>query len=196
MKQLFHVLITMVVSACADDTPGSELGNLKADVDAGTPIPESQPLGVGKPTIAVLPLVQDGIPYSGPPDTVELVTDWISGNDTSMCPNGAGHWCAQVTLTHFYSVPKPNVYVQITKIHDGKGVPVSGQNASNSDASPYAFLDGSRGLWGYGALIPPSTQSSRVWEFPDKGEPYPTYTIRVVSIGQSGGSPAQGDTDL
>jgi len=132
------------------------------------------------PSISVLALAQDGVPGSGPANTVELVTDWVDESGAA-CPHGAGHWCAQVTAMHFYPTTLPNVYAQITAITDDFGTPLPGWEGSNS-SSGFGLYNGN-GLWLHSASLAPGVGASALWEF--KYGPVgadPTYWIRVVSV--------------
>jgi hypothetical protein len=127
-------------------------------------------------------LSQDGTPGSGPPNTVELVTNSIGYN--SACPGGQGNtWCANVTLRHFFTRPLSNVFVQMTKIS------LANRNAINSNQPEYG-LDATKGLWKYtapaaktpGVLgLAPHNEASRDWVFNYPDDSGYSIELRVVA---------------
>jgi hypothetical protein len=122
-----------------------------------------------------LNIVQDGVPGSGPAQTVELVNistdDLYPGEDT---------FTAVVDLRHFFARSFANVYVQITAETDANGNPTTAYDAQNSDSGAAIGLSTAHGLWQYTATgAPPGvlTQSpfnvgEREWIFnnPDDGD--------------------------
>jgi hypothetical protein len=145
--------------------------------------------GSSPQSLTNLPLVQDGMPGSGPANTVELVTN-TTGYD-SQCPAGfqSNTWCANVTLEHFFGRSISNAFVQVTSITDLAGIPISGHGAVNSDA-PQLGLDSSQGLWQYtapgsttaGVLgQSPDNKGSRDWVFANPDDADTLVTFRVVA---------------
>lgn len=98
-------------------------------------------------------LQSDEVTGSGAPDSVELVTDDASWENTfgtgatATCPADA--ICADVTLNSFWSKTLNFTYTQITSIVDANGDAVSGHAALNSDTPSNTGLDASLGLWLY-----------------------------------------------
>ncbi|APR85422.1 bacillopeptidase F [Minicystis rosea] len=109
-------------------------------------------------------LQSDDTSGSGPADSVELVTDDASWEDTfgtaasSTCPANA--ICADVTLNSFWSKTLNFTYAQITSIVDSNGDPVGAHAALNSDAPSNTGLDASLGLWLYQSAAIDATHGS------------------------------------
>lgn len=140
--------------------------------------------GVLRPqSIDDLTLSQDGVEGSGPPNTVELVTNSYNAG-AGNCPSGAGGtWCANVTLRHFYTRPISNAFVQVTSID------LANHAAINSDGSEFG-LDDTKGLWKYtapAATTPgvlgtsPNNDGTRDWEFNDPDGVDANIQLRVVA---------------
>jgi hypothetical protein len=129
--------------------------------------------GLSPQNESTIPIVQNGVPDSGPADTVELVTNSV-GTDAE-CPTGyqTNSFCGNVTLRHFYPMGLSAAYVQVTAINDDSGNPLSGHSAMNSDASAFG-LDNSLGLWEHTAPgmpfngmldVSPNNAGTRDWVF-------------------------------
>ncbi|MFT3775552.1 MAG: hypothetical protein QM820_60160 [Minicystis sp.] len=98
-------------------------------------------------------LQSDDVSGSGPADSVELVTDDTTIEDTfgtgatSTCPADA--ICADVTLNSFWTKTLNFTYAQITSIVDANGDALANHAAVNSDGANNTGLDSSLGLWLY-----------------------------------------------
>jgi hypothetical protein len=107
--------------------------------------------------------VQDGVPGSGPPDSVELVTT-ATRSGAAGCGGVPESFCGDVTLRSFYSVSLPSVYVEITSM-----TPPTGNESYDSDGAPTGSgLSEIFGLWSYGDLTAAGTggdNASRTWQF-------------------------------
>jgi hypothetical protein len=150
--------------------------------------PRGEP-GSTPESLTDIDVVQDGIPGSGPANTVDLVTNTI-GYDTE-CPAGlqSHSWCANVTLEQFFSRSLSNAFVQVTSITDLAGIPLSGHGALNSDALQLG-LDNSLGLWKYttpSSTTPgvlgqsPNNTGSRDWVFANPDDADTRITFRVLA---------------
>lgn len=92
-----------------------------------------------------LPIIQDGVAGSGPPNTVELVTT----SYTDQYPT-TQTVTAVVDLRHFYGRTFSNVYTYVSGITDANGVALSNHDGINSDPSQFG-LSNAHGLWQYTA---------------------------------------------
>jgi hypothetical protein len=145
--------------------------------------------GASPESLTDLDVVQDGIPGSGPVNTVDLVTNTI-GYD-SECPAGfqSNAWCANVTLEQFFRRSLSNVFVQVTSVTDLAGAPLSGHGGINNDAGQLG-LDASQGLWKYttpSSTTPgvlgqsPNNTGSRDWVFANPDDADTIITFRVLA---------------
>ena len=125
--------------------------------------------------LCALNIVQDGVPGSGPADSVELVTDSTALDGA--CASGAFGpvFCGSVTIRSFYTTAKNNVVAQITTL-----VPSTGYSVMNSDSIP--GVPSGLGLWDYGNLngAPgPGNSATREWDFARGGASF-TFQGRVT----------------
>jgi hypothetical protein len=151
--------------------------------------------GLSPESLSDLDIVQDGVPGSGPANTVDLVTNSI-GFDQE-CPAGfqSNTWCANVTLEQFFSRSIRNTFVQITSVTDVNGVPLPDHGAVGGDASQLG-LGNALGLWQYTtpkATTPgvlgrsPDNAGTRDWIFANPDNADTLISIRVVaSLAYSG----------
>lgn len=121
--------------------------------------------------LAVIPVVQDGVPGSGPADTVELVTAGAATTE-----NGCGaDWSLDGTVdlrSFFAASALRGVYVEITRIDTGR-------EACNS-APATGGLSDQYGLFSYGDLAPLGVATA-LWRFRLPTTAPFTFTGRVVA---------------
>lgn len=155
------------VPAAPAPRPGTDLGAFVADVDvqAGTvtvtPLPggdaAAQALSVSGALVPI-PVVQDGVPLQGPPDTVELRT-LSTATVPDGCGPGAPSFEAAVRMESFYAghaLLRPHLEIQqLTPLgHEScAGVP-----------SPEAGVTDDSGLFPY-PDIPPLGGATATWSF-------------------------------
>ncbi len=125
--------------------------------------------------LCALNIVQDGVPGSGPADSVELVTDSTALDGA--CATGAFGpvFCGTVTIRSFYTAAKNNVVAQITTL-----VPSTGYAVTNSDS--IAGVPSGLGVWDYGNLAAapgPGNSATREWDFARGGASF-TFQGRVT----------------
>jgi hypothetical protein len=123
--------------------------------------------------LSPVPVVQDGVPLSGPPNTVELVTTFVGFNQVCGVANS---FCADVTMRSFYGEPLPNSFVQLTNI-----IPFAGHAPLNSDP-PFHGFENTFGLWVYGDLPANGGAATKRWTFANDGT---NFRIRGQAIAGS-----------
>ena len=124
-----------------------------------------------------LNIVQDGVPASGPADSIEMVTIF-EGLDAE-CDGFVGTplYCGVVTVRSFYGAPQNDVFAQILTL-----APSTAVSVANGDVVP----GGSSGLgsWSYGDLgglaSAPANAATHSWVFARTGINF-TFTGRVVA---------------
>ena len=128
-------------------------------------------------------ILQDGVPGSGPPDTVELVTNNIRLNDLCDPTAGVAQFCADVKIQSFYqNVTLARTYAQFTSI-----TPLLGHSVRNSDIGvPAEGLASGLGIISYGDIGPagsttPADFSEKTWIFNSDGTNF-TFTGRVLAL--------------
>jgi hypothetical protein len=156
---------------------------------------------LGPESVDALPIVSDSVAGSGPASTVELVTETNATTHNQVdynanCPGytGAGIFCANVTLRHFYAQNLNNTFVQVTAITDATtGADVSSNHAAtNSDMAPSwpgNAIDGSKGLWKYTATgaqlgslgMAPDNAGLRTWVFNNPDNANTNILLRVFA---------------
>jgi hypothetical protein len=130
-----------------------------------------------------LPILNNGVEGSGPANSVELVTNSITGDQPT--------WTANVTLRHFYARSFANVFIQIPLIMDTSRNPLDNHDATNSDASEFG-VSNAHGLWQYTASgaaagvlgASPYNDATRDWTFanPDEADTL----IQIIAYGSLG----------
>ncbi len=137
-----------------------------------------------------LNVIQDLTPGSGPPGTVELVTNSV-GFD-SQCPTGykSHSFCGNVTLRHFYTGILSNAFVQVLSVtNPTTGADMIDHGGTNGDPSEFG-LDATRGLWKYtssassspGVLAEsPYNSGTRDWVFSNPDDADITIRMRIVA---------------
>jgi hypothetical protein len=104
--------------------------------------------GLGPQSIDEATITQDGVPNSGPADTLELVNNGSPGTNGS-CPIGfqSNTFCGNITMRSFYAGRSlNNAYLQVTKVANTSDVDLSGHSGVNSDGS-FGTLSNTLGLW-------------------------------------------------
>ena len=128
-------------------------------------------------------IIQDGVPGSGPDESVELVTNNIRLNDACDPTAGVAQFCADVTIRSFYtSLTLGRTYAQFTSI-----TPLLGHTIRNSDAGVASEgLTSGLGIINYGDIAPRTSTtapnfSERTWIFNSDGTDF-TFTGRVLAL--------------
>ena len=128
-------------------------------------------------------IIQDGVPGSGPDESVELVTNNIRLNDACDPSAGVAQFCADVTIRSFYtSLTLGRTYAQFTSI-----TPLLGHTIRNSDSGVAAEgLTSGLGIINYGDIAPRTSTSApsfaeRTWIFNSDGTDF-TFTGRVLAL--------------
>jgi cysteine-rich repeat protein len=127
--------------------------------------------------LCTLSIVQDGLPDSGPPNSIELVTS-STGLDAA-CDGylASPLFCGAVTVRSFYAGPQSQVFAQILSLS-----PSTGFGVQNGDVVPGA--SSGLGSWAYGdfggSAAAPANASLRNWVFARSGGNF-TFTGRVVA---------------
>ena len=125
--------------------------------------------------LCALTIIQDGVPGSGPADSLELVTD-STGLDAACTGYAASPiFCGDVTIRSFYTAAKNDLYAQITTL-----VPSTGYAVQNGDSIPGA--SSGLGSFSYGNLTAapgPGNSATRPWVFARAGGNF-TFQGRVV----------------
>lgn len=203
-----HVLaVSLLVAACRSggDSPpprrtvtstftgvvdaGAGTVTIRADGPAAAP-------GGALASLVEIPVVQDGVPDQGPPDTAELVTV-----GTASVPLGCGAvdgFEGAIRLRSFHAgAVLTNAHVEITSLTP------TGREACNSAAPPFPEVSDALGLWDYGTLGRAGAgfdAAQRTWRFrvPDQtrfvfrgrvvadlvtADPNPPTTIAVPGAG-------------
>lgn len=129
--------------------------------------------------LCVLSIVQDGVPGSGPANTLELVTESQARNGACPAPyDTVPSLCANVTLRSFYADrTRTDVYVRINSLTTPLANPVL-----NSAASTPGLPSG-LGIFSYGNLGlagSPEAAASRDWVFQTTGASF-SFTGSVVT---------------
>ncbi len=127
--------------------------------------------------LCTLTIVQDGVPGSGPADSLELVTA-STGLDAA-CDGylASPLFCGAVTVRSFYASPQTQVFAQILAL-----APSTGFSVQNGDLVPGA--SSGLGSWAYGdlgdAAATPANAGVRNWVFARSGGNF-TFTGRLVA---------------
>ncbi len=151
-------------------------------IDAVTPAAEPVEgfgLMAREQQLCILNIVQDGIPGSGPVNTIELVTESQARNGACPAPyDTVPSLCANVTLRSFYSDrTRTDVYVRLNSLTTPLANPVLNSAASSPG------LPSGLGIWSYGNLglaASPEAASSRDWVFQTTGASF-SFTGSVVT---------------
>jgi hypothetical protein len=147
------------------------------------PIERASP-GLDTQSMDSLNLVQDDVPGSGLPTTVELITNSVGYNAECPAPYQTNTFCGNVTLQSFYGRSLSNVFVQATSI-----TPPTGHNGLNKDSSEFG-LDDTYGLWKYTSPAAstegvvgqsPHNTGTRDWVFANPDNAETSIVLRVVS---------------
>ena len=120
-------------------------------------------------------IVQDGVPGSGPANSIELVTESTGYNEECLGYFASPLFCGEVTVRSFYTTFKPQVFAQILT-----QAPSTGYSVQNGDVIPGS--SSGLGSWAYGDLAAapgPGNGSTRPWVFANAGGRF-TFTGRVV----------------
>lgn len=163
--------------------PGAGIGTFVVDVDVGrgtltvTPLPggalEAAALAFSGDLVPV-PVVQDGVPLQGPPDTVELRT-LSSATVPDGCGPGAPSFEAAVRMESFYAghaLLRPHLeVVQLTPV---------GFESCGGVPSPQADVTDTNGLFAY-ADIPPLGGATATWNFRLGGATSFRFVARVLA---------------
>jgi hypothetical protein len=177
MKQVtpvwWWVVVSLALAAC-DRSPRAEaparrervLATFVANVDAETRTLTIRPdaPALASSAIAEVPCVQDGTPGSGPPDTVELVTEGVPGLVADGCGGLALSYEAPVRLRSFFaSSVIRNAHVEIT------GMSETGfEGCGSAYPVPDPTMTRAFGLFAYGTLGPagsPTDSAIASWRF-------------------------------
>jgi hypothetical protein len=122
---------------------------------------------------AELPVVQDGVPGAGPPDTVELVTE-RAALVAKACGTVDG-FEGDIRLRSFFEgYELRDVYVVIDRITP------TGREACNS-APPVNGLSAQNGLFSYGTLVGAGASAIATWRFKVPDATQFTFTGRVIA---------------
>lgn len=151
-------------------------------IDAVTPAAEPVEgfgLMAREQQLCILNIVQDGIPGSGPVNTIELVTESQARNGACAAPyDTVPSLCASVTLRSFYTDrTRTDVYVRINSLTTPLANPVL-----NSAVSTPGLPSG-LGIFSYGNLGlagSPEAAASRDWVFQTTGASF-SFTGSVVT---------------
>jgi hypothetical protein len=179
---LLLALAACWVAGCTEPSvPGTPapapvvLGEFTGRVDAATgALVFEQAPGTARQGLEVLPVVQDGVPDSGPPDTLELVTESTAAD---MACGGLNRFCGEVTLRSFFTGRLSDVYVELTSLSDPTSVSVL-----NSDSvPPGGEVSAQYGLWAYGNLAAAGGSARRPWVF-RTGSGNFTFRGRVMGV--------------
>lgn len=196
------VLLLVGCAARDDEDPGAPRGTVVRDAVARVS-PRARAIefsrrasrapGLSPASIDSLTLAQDGVPGSGPGETVELVTnsvaDTLLGETCPGVPPGGKAFCGNVTLSHFFPRTLSNTFVQVTSVSDAAHAPLAGHQAINSDPAALG-LDASFGLWKYTAAssaspgvlgIAPDNGGSRDWVFANPDDADTWIGLRIVA---------------
>ena len=120
-------------------------------------------------------IIQDGVPGSGPADSIELVTESTGYNEECFGYFASPLFCGDVTVRSFYTTLKPQVFAQILT-----QAPSTGYSVQNGDVIPGS--SSGLGSWAYGDLTgapDPGNANTRPWVFANAGGRF-TFTGRVV----------------
>jgi hypothetical protein len=90
-------------------------------------------------------IIQDGVPGSGPADSIELVTESTGYNEECFGYFASPLFCGDVTVRSFYATVKPQVFAQILT-----QAPSTGYSVQNGDVIPGS--SSGLGSWAYGDL--------------------------------------------
>jgi hypothetical protein len=166
MRKLYTVL-ALVAAGCTPPDSGEtvNLGNFEAQIDEGGQLmfrrldAKGAPIGEFAAGLTMIPDVQDGVPGSGPNDTVELVTNSVA-QGISGCGR-ANSYCASVTMRSFYMTQHlQTVWVEMTS-----QTPTTGYTAYNSSPGAPAGVVTTFGDWSYGTLPSYKSTSTVTWGF-------------------------------
>jgi hypothetical protein len=151
-------------------------------IDAVTPAAEPV-AGFGlmarEQQLCIMNIIQDGVPGSGPAESVELVTESQARNGACPAPyDTVPSLCANVTLRSFYTDrTRTDVYVRLNSLTTPLANPVL-----NSAVSTPGLPSG-LGIWSYGNLGlagTPAAAASRDWVFQTTGASF-SFTGSVVT---------------
>ncbi|MBI2373950.1 MAG: hypothetical protein HYV07_08130 [Deltaproteobacteria bacterium] len=157
------------IAACADSTSpkptqfrGGELVayelDVEVDVPHGTMTIRQAKDGQSASGLTSVSVVQDGVPGSGPPDTVEFVTE-LSSTDSDVC-GGPARFCGRVRLNSFHGMDLVEGHVEILNI-----IPATGHLLLGSSAPPPGLkLKTTFGVIRYGK-IPAGGSRAQTWTF-------------------------------
>jgi hypothetical protein len=191
MRALSTVLVALVAAGCTKakpdrtQAPGSPAGTRRVVATVEGVFDGSRlTFRPGSTTAAAaglveIPVVQDGNPGTNPPDTIELVTEWVDFGGTDACGPGVGSFDAWVTLRSFYAHRALlNPYFEIVRMTP------AGREACNSASPAPAGTTNQYGLFAYGAVDRLGTAGNAqgaLWRFrlPDMA-PF-VFTGRVVA---------------
>ena len=125
--------------------------------------------------LCALNIVQDGVPGSGPANSVELVTGSTGLDAACVGYLSSTVFCGDVTIRSFYTSPKSDVFAQITTL-----APSTGYAVQNGDVVPGA--SSGLGSFSYGNLTAapgPGNSATRPWVFARAGGNF-TFQGRVI----------------
>lgn len=152
------------------------------DVDAGTvTFAIAPPAGTASSALTTLPVVQDGTPWAGPPQTVELLTTAVRWPVENGCGPGVYALEADVAVSSFFASARlRNVHVELTSMTP------SGRESCNSSPAFEDHSDANGGLWSYGDLEPvgmepPPSTATVTWRLKLPTAANFTFTGRVVA---------------
>jgi len=163
-------LTLLLLGACAVDLPTPAPSSNRrgtafiADVD---PAAKKFDISVRGGSIALEPAVvdQDGVPFEGQAETIELYTESaVIDVDGSLC-GYASSFCTVVNVANFYSGPLGFVIAEINAIS-----PAAQHEGLNSDPPSFNLSD-QLGLWDYGSIATGSL-GQKTWVFGDDGTAY------------------------
>jgi hypothetical protein len=153
------VLITIASGGCSRSsrplvTPGSRRVSVSftAEIDArrGTLLilPQGAASAAPQALLVEIPVVRDGIPGSGPPNTAELVTESVATVPDG-CGIGLTSFEGDVRLRSFYAGARlENAHVEILSMS------LTGRESCNSATPVPVGASDQYGLWSYGTLQP------------------------------------------
>ncbi len=194
------------LSGCRQSSPAPrEIATFEgfADVETGT---LTIRMLSGNPRIAAvqnIPVDTDGTRGSGPPGTVELVTNWAAytdaGGNSVSTPAGEGcarpsSFCGNVTIRSFHQTQElHNIFVEITEMRPALSNLGYAKTAEPTGSQPGAGeVSATNGLWAYPALLdstrgaigggaPGSNAASRTWYFDNFNQSSFSFRGRIMA---------------